>query len=32
MQLENESGGHRQRRSLEEVKRLVDEFEANACL
>jgi hypothetical protein len=29
MQLENESGGHRQRRSLEEVKRLVDEFEAN---
>ena len=29
MQLENKEGRHRQRRSREEVKRLVDEFEAN---
>jgi ribosomal protein L32 len=29
MRLENEAGGNRHRRSREEVKRLVDEFEAS---
>jgi hypothetical protein len=29
MQRENEAGGSRQRRSREEVRRLVDEFEAS---
>jgi hypothetical protein len=29
MQQKNQAGGNRQRRSREEVKRLVDEFEAN---